>query len=88
MRAVFLGILGVLALLIVTADVRGGGRHAAACPTSAGMADKSKATKPSSFAPQRKPPRNAYGTPVGDKILTRRVQKKPPELHVTPLPDA
>jgi hypothetical protein len=50
--------------------------HAAACPTSAGMADASKHTKPSSFAPRPKPPGNAYGMPIGGKILTRPVRKK------------
>ena len=50
---------------------------ARACPTSAGMADASKPTKPSSFAPHPRPPHNAYGAPVGGKILTRRVKKKP-----------
>ncbi len=61
-----------------------------ACPTSAGMADKSKVTKPSSFAPGPRSPNNAYGAPVGGKILTRRVppKKKEPELRSSPLPQS
>ena len=35
------------------------------CPTSAGMADASKKTHPSSFAPRPRPPHNAYGAPLG-----------------------
>ena len=48
------------------------------CPTSAGMKDASKKTRPSSFAPRPKPPNNAYGQPIGGKILTRHTKKKPP----------
>jgi len=50
--------------------------HGAACPTSAGMADASRHTRPSSFAPRPKPPGNAYGMPIGGKILTRPVRRK------------
>ena len=35
-------------------------------------------TKPSSFEPHARPPGNAYGTPIGDKILIKRVKKKKP----------
>ena len=52
-----------------------------ACPTSAGMADASQATKPSSFAPHPRPPHNAYGAPVGGKILTKRMKKNRPRAR-------
>ena len=55
------------------------------CSTSAGMADASKKTRPSSFAPRPKRAHNAYGAPVGHKILSRRA-KKSPALHSSPLP--
>ena len=87
MRVAFVGVLGVMAVMLA-GSILPGGAPAAPCPTSAGMADKSKATKPSSFAPQPRPPHNAYGTPVGSKILTRRVKPKQPELRSTPLPQA
>jgi hypothetical protein len=86
MRVVLAAVIGALALLVVT-EALDAGRQPQSCPTSAGLADKSKAVKPSSFAPQPKPPHNAYGTPVGNKILTKRV-KKQPELHTSPLPNA
>jgi hypothetical protein len=77
MRASVVGAMTVAALLVLAA---GGvaGDSPSPCPTSAGMKDASKKTKPSSFAPRPRPPHNAYGQPIGDKILTRRVKKKPP----------
>lgn len=73
MRAAMLGVVAVLGMMAA------GGRPPAvsACPTSAGLADASKHTKPSSFAPRPRPPNNAYGQPIGGKILTKRVKKKP-----------
>ena len=47
------------------------------CPTQTGMQDASRHTKPSSFEPHARPPGNAYGIPIGDKILVKRVKKKP-----------
>jgi hypothetical protein len=77
MRSAFYAALA-LTVLALTMVLTGFGPPAArACPTSAGMADRSKPTKPSSFAPHPRPPGNAYGAPVGGKILTRRVKKKP-----------
>jgi hypothetical protein len=49
--------------------------------------DASKRSKPSSFAPRPRPAHNAYGAPIGDTILTKRVKKKP-SLVVTALPAA
>jgi len=68
----------ILALLCVAAAARLPATAGHACPTSAGMADKSKHTKPSSFAPHAKAAHNAYGAPVGAKILTKRPPKKKP----------
>jgi hypothetical protein len=48
------------------------------CPTQTGMQDASRHTKPSSFEPHARPPGNAYGMPIGDQILTKRVKKKKP----------
>ena len=77
MRAAVVCAMTVAALLVLAAGGEAGG-SVAACPTSAGMKDASKKTKPSSFAPRPRPPHNAYGQPIGDKILTKRVKKKPP----------
>lgn len=76
MRTAVVGAMTVAALLLL------GGAGVAPvavpqCPTSAGMKDASKSTKPSSFAPRPRPPHNAYGQPIGGKILTKRVKKKP-----------
>lgn len=89
MRVVLLAVVGVTVLAAGAAGAaRPYARAVAACPTSAGMADASKPTKPSSFEPQPKPYQNAYGAPVGNRILTRHVKKKPaPQLHSAPLPD-
>jgi hypothetical protein len=75
MRAGLVGALGMAAWMLVAAQV--GDVRSGACPTSAGMRDASKPNKPSSFAPRPRPPHNAYGAPVGEKILTKRVKKKP-----------
>jgi hypothetical protein len=77
MRSAFYAALALTALPLTMAPMGSGPPAARACPTSAGMADGSKPTKPSSFAPHPRPPGNAYGAPVGGKILTRRVKKKP-----------
>jgi hypothetical protein len=85
MRSVLLAVLGVT---LLAAGAAGPARPVGRCPTSAGMADASKPTKPSSFEPQPKPYQNAYGAPVGNRILTRHVKKKAaPQLHTAPLPD-
>jgi hypothetical protein len=42
------------------------------------MQDASRPNKPSSFEPHARPPGNAYGMPIGDKILIKRVKKKKP----------
>ena len=75
MRA--LGKTLAISMLLITASVALAA-HQGACPTSAGMKDASQATKPSSFQPRPRPPGNAYGTPIGDKILSKRVKKKKP----------
>jgi hypothetical protein len=49
------------------------------------MRDASKPNKPSSFAPRPRPRHNAYGAPVGDKILTKRVKKKPSRAPAAPV---
>jgi len=80
MRSAFYAALALTALPLTMVPTGSGPPATRACPTSAGMADASKPTKPSSFAPHPRPPGNAYGTPVGGKILTRHVKKKP-TLH-------
>jgi len=50
----------------------------AACQAQGGTQDASRSTKPSSFEPHARPPGNAYGMPIGDKILSKRVKKKKP----------
>jgi hypothetical protein len=77
MRLAFYAALALAALSLTMLPAAPRSPTARACPTSAGMADASKPTKPSSFAPHPRPPNNAYGAPVGGKILTRRVKKKP-----------
>jgi hypothetical protein len=64
---------GLLLVLAQPAVKRGAG-----CATQAGMQDASHHTKASSFEPHARPPGNAYGMPIGDKILTRPVKKKKP----------
>jgi hypothetical protein len=76
MRAALVGAMTVAALLLLAAGDMAGG-SAAQCPTSAGLKDASKKNKPSSFAPRPKPPNNAYGQPIGQKIFTKRSKKKP-----------
>jgi hypothetical protein len=88
MRAGVLGVLGLVVVLIVALGAGAAAREVAACPTSLGMADASKPNKASSFQPRPRPAHNAYGAPVGSKILTHRVKPKQPELHSTPLPSA
>jgi hypothetical protein len=79
MRAGVVCAMTVAAVLVLAADGVAGD-SASPCPTSAGMKDASKKTKPSSFAPRPKPPHNAYGQPIGDKILTKRVKQKAPVI--------
>ena len=81
MRSAFYAALALAALPLTLGPAGPGPRAPHACPTSAGMADASQPTKPSSFAPHPRPPHNAYGAPVGSKSLTKRTKKKP---HVTP----
>jgi hypothetical protein len=77
MRSAFYAALALTALPLTMVPTGSGPPATHACPTSAGMADASKPTKPSSFAPRPRRPHNAYGAPVGGKILTKRVKKKP-----------
>jgi len=76
MRTAPLLAFGALALLLAAAAPPAGA-PGGACPTSAGMKDASKATKPSSFAPRPRPAHNAYGAPVGNRILSKHPPKKP-----------
>jgi hypothetical protein len=77
MRTAFVGALGITVLVLLAAAGAPGAHGSAPCPTSAGMQDASKPHKPSSFAPRPRPEHNAYGAPIGDKILSKRVKKKP-----------
>jgi len=77
MRAMLVALL-VLGLTSVAGCDPLAGHPFSACPTSAGMKDASHHTKPSSFAPHAKSASRAYGQPIGDRILTRHVKKKPP----------
>jgi hypothetical protein len=77
MRGSWMWAVGAAAgLLLVLAQPAVSGH--AGCATQAGMQDASRHTKPSSFEPHARPPGNAYGMPIGDKILSKRVKKKPP----------
>ena len=76
MRAVLTAV-AVLGLMVLAGCDPLGGHPFAACPTSAGMKDASQHTKPSSFAPRPRSATHTYGQPIGDKILTRHVKKKP-----------
>jgi hypothetical protein len=67
-------VIAVAGLLLVLARPL----PSAGCATQAGMQDASRHTKASSFEPHARPPGNAYGTPIGDKILIKRVKKKKP----------
>jgi hypothetical protein len=85
MRAGLVGALGVTVFVLLAAQGGGAARtHVRPCPTSAGMKDASKPNKPSSFAPRPRPRNNAYGAPIGDKILTKRVKKKASPGATTP----
>ena len=78
MRGSWLWTMGAvtgLVLAMAQATAMGG---VAACPTQSGMQDASRPNKPSSFEPHARPPGNAYGMPIGDRILTKRVKKKKP----------
>jgi len=86
MRAGLAGALAITVFVLLAAHI-GAARPGVSCPTSAGMQDASKRSKPSSFAPRPRPEHNAYGAPIGDTILTKRVKKKP-SLVVTALPAA
>ncbi len=88
MRTAFGGALGITVLVLLAAAGAGAARGGAPCPTSAGMQDASKPNKPSSFAPRPRPEHNAYGAPIGDKILTKRVKKKPAGTGSAPQPIA
>ncbi len=77
MRAGLLGALGLMVCVLLAAHGGGAARTGVPCPTSAGMQDASKPHKASSFAPRPRPENNSYGAPIGEKILTKRVKKKP-----------
>ena len=77
MRLAFFAVLALTALPLTMVPAAPRSPAVRACPTSAGMADASQPTKPSSFAPHPRPPHNAYGAPVGGKILSKRTKKKP-----------
>ncbi len=77
MRGFSILALGALSALLVTAALAPLSR-VAGCPTQSGMQSAAPHTKPSSFEPHARPPGNAYGMPIGDKILTKRVKKKKP----------
>jgi hypothetical protein len=88
MRRSGLWTLGALTgLLLVLAQLPAGGA-APGCATQIGMQDASRHTKPSSFEPHARPPGNAYGTPIGDKILSKPLRKKKPAgaTAKTPVP--
>ncbi len=85
MRAGLVGALGMMIFVLLAAQGAGAARTGVPCPTSAGMQDASKPNKPSSFAPRPRPENNAYGAPIGDKILTKRVKKKPSGSAPAPL---
>jgi hypothetical protein len=87
MRAGLVGALAITVVVLLAAHGGGVARPGVPCPTSAGMQDASKHSKPSSFAPRPRPEHNAYGAPIGNTILTKRVKKKP-SLAVTALPAA
>jgi hypothetical protein len=77
MRRSWLGALGAVTGLVLALPLPPQPPGAAAaCPTQSGMQDASAPNKPSSFEPHARPPGNAYGTPIGDKILVKRVKKK------------
>jgi len=85
MRSVIAWALAGIGMLWVGQAVPGEAARAPQCSTSAGMQDAGKKSRPSSFAPHPKSARNAYGAPVGHKILSKHV-KKSPTLHTSPLP--
>ena len=84
MRAGLAGALAITVFVLLAAH-GGAARPGVSCPTSAGMQDASKRSKPSSFAPRPRPEHNAYGAPIGDTILTKRVKKKPSGTAPAPL---
>ncbi len=58
-----------------------------ACDPHPGM--NGNYVKPSSLAPGERAYKNAYGAPISQPILTRRVHhksKSQPQLHTSPLP--
>jgi hypothetical protein len=85
MRAALVGTLGMMVFVLLVAQGAGATRTGVPCPTSAGMQDASKPNKASSFAPRPRPENNAYGAPVGEKILTKRLKKKPSGTAPAPL---
>jgi hypothetical protein len=88
MRAAFLAILGVTTLWWLAPESYAD-TPLPPCASSAGGPNACRHSTANSYEPQARPPHNAYGTPIGDKILTRHSKKKKaPELHTTPLPDA
>lgn len=78
MRASWLWAVGAVMGLVLAMAHAATVRGVAACPTQSGMQDASRPNKASSFEPHARPPGNAYGMPIGDRILTKRVKKKKP----------
>jgi hypothetical protein len=77
MRVVLVAVAVLGLASVAGCDPLSGHHPFGACPTSAGMKDASQHTKPSSFAPHPRSATRSYGQPIGDKILTRHVKKKP-----------
>jgi len=81
MRSAWLWALGALTGVLLLAQAPAAGA-AFGCATQLGMQDASRHTKPSSFEPHARPPNNAYGMPIGDKIFAKRVKKKKPATAI------
>jgi hypothetical protein len=80
MRSSWAWALGALLGLLLAMPMPPPARAASACPTQSGMQDASRPNKASSFEPHARPPGNAYGMPIGDKIFSKRVKKKRPAV--------
>jgi hypothetical protein len=78
MRSSWLWAVAAVTGLLLAGAQRASVGGVAACPTQSGMQDASRPNKASSFEPHARPPGNAYGMPIGDQILTKRVKKKKP----------
>jgi hypothetical protein len=78
MRGLWVWTLGAVSASLLAMAAPPAVGAVAGCPTQSGMQDASRPNKPSSFEPHARPPGNAYGMPIGDKILIKRVKKKKP----------